>query len=89
MLKKHEITFTERQIRFIDAIELTGRGGVDRSDIVRRALDARIQQFIDDGAIAEKDSGAPETVAPPAPKKEKDAGDAQKEPTEKDTTGKR
>jgi len=76
VLKKVEIAFTERQLRFIDAIEGTGRGGVDRSDIVRRALDARIQQFIDDGAIAEKDGGAPETIAP----KKKEAGkDAQEE----------
>ena len=71
MLTKREIAFTERQLRFIDAIERTGRGGVDRSDIVRRALDARIQQFIDDGAIAEKDGGEPEQVSQPAPKKEK------------------
>jgi hypothetical protein len=85
VLKKHEIAFTERQIRFIDAIELTGRGGVDRSDIVRRALDARIQQFIDDGAIAEKDGGAPETVAPP---KDKESGDAKEGATKKDAAKK-
>lgn len=74
MLTKHEIAFTQRQLRFIDAIERTGRGGIDRSDIVRRALDARIQQFIDDGAISEKDGGEPE---PTGPKKEKDSGDAE------------
>lgn len=62
MLTKHEIAFTQRQLRFIDAIERTGRGGIDRNDIVRRALDARIQQFIDDGAVAEKDGGPPEPM---------------------------
>lgn len=60
-LERHEIAFTERQLRFIDAIRRTGRGGIDRNDIVRRALDARIQKFIDDGAIAEKDGGEPES----------------------------
>jgi len=66
-MQKKKINLTERQLRFIEAIKRTGRGGNDRSDVVRQALNARIQKFIDDGAIKESDGGEPETTAPESP----------------------
>ena len=74
-MKVREINFTERQLRFIKAIIATGRAGTDQSDVVRRALDARIQQLIDDGAISERDGGEPEQLGPP-PKEPASAKDS-------------
>jgi hypothetical protein len=59
-VQQKKIFFTERQLRFLDALQRTGHAGLDRSDIVRRAVDARIDAAIAAGILREEDGGAPE-----------------------------
>jgi hypothetical protein len=58
-----KVFFTERQLRLITALQRTGHAGTDRSDIVRRAVDAKIDAAIAAGIISESDGGALESVA--------------------------
>lgn len=61
MIQK-KIFFTERQLRLMVALQRTGHAGTDRSDIVRRAVDAKIDAAISAGIITEADGGDLESI---------------------------
>ncbi len=62
-MRQAKIFFTERQLRLVMALQKTGHAGVDRSDIVRRALDAKIDAAIAAGIISEADGGEAEEAS--------------------------
>jgi hypothetical protein len=57
VVRQVKIFFTDRQLRFMAVLARTGVAGTDRSDIVRRAVDAQIQAALVAGLLKAEDGG--------------------------------